>query len=328
MRLQRMRRLLFATGLFCATVGIASAQRAAYPDKPIRLLVPNAGASELIARVFGTELNALWGVPVVVDPRPGASGNLALEAAARANPDGHTIYLGTVTTNAISETTFADVLKIKPSRDFAAVTNLVDILAALITHPGVAPQNVAQLIDYAKTNPGKLIYGSAGIGTYPHLDMLRLARAGGFTGTHVPYRTGGAGLVTALIAGEVNAGFANLAASLPHVRAGRLRALAVTTAERLPDLPNVPSMREEGYAGIGTNAWNGLFVPVATPTAVRQQIFSAAMKVMQKPEMRERFAKISMALSLSESPQAYAAFVRAETEKWAAVVRENGVRIE
>ena len=112
------------------------------------------------------------------------------------------------------------------------------------------------------------------------------------------------------------------------MRAGRLRALAVTTAERLPDLPNVPSMREEGYAGIGTNAWNGLFVPVATPTAVRQQIFSAAMKVMQKPEMRERFAKISMALSLSESPQAYAAFVRAETEKWAAVVRENGVRIE
>ena len=304
------------------------AQAADYPHKPIRLIVPNAGASDLIARTLGAELNELWGVPVIVDTRPGASGNIALEAAARATPDGYTLFLGTVTTNAISETTFERVLNIKPSQDLTGITNLVDIFAALVANAAFAPATVRQLIDYAKANPGKMNYASAGIGTYPHLDMLRFMRAAGFEAIHVPYKTGGAGMVTALIGGEVNIGFANLAASIAHVRSGRMRALAVTPANRVPELPNVPTMTEEGFAGIGTNAWNGVFAPARIAAPVREKIYRAIVQVMQRVEVKERFAKQLMAVSLSQSPQEYNGFVRGETLKWAEVVRQNDVRIE
>ena len=304
------------------------AQAADYPHKPIRLIVPNAGASDLIARTLGAELNELWGVPVIVDTRPGASGNIALEAAARATPDGYTLFLGTVTTNAISETTFARVLKIKPSQDLTGITNLVDIFAGLVANAAFAPATVRQLIDYAKANPGKVNYASAGIGTYPHLDMLRFMRAAGFEAIHVPYKTGGAGMVTALIGGEVNIGFANLAASIPHVRSGRMRALAVTPPNRVPELPNVPTMAEEGFAGIGTNAWNGVFAPARIPAPVREKIYRSVVQVMQRPEVKERFGKQLMAVSLSKSAKDYNEFVRSETVKWAEVVRQNNVRIE
>lgn len=320
---------LLAGSLAAAAAGTVCAQAATdYPRKPLRLIVPNAGASDVIARVLGAELNDLWGVPVVVDTRPGASGNIALDAAARAAPDGYTLFLGTVTTNAISETTFAGVLKIKPSRDLTGITNLVDILAGLVANPAFAPTTVRQLIDYAKSNPGKMNYASAGIGTYPQLDMLRFMRAAGFVATHVPYKTGGAGMVTALIGGEVNIGFANLAASVPHVKSGRMRALAVTASERILELPNVPTMAEEGYAGIGTNAWNGVFAPAGLPAAVRDKIYRSVVQVMQRPEIKERFAKQLMAVSLSKSPRDYNDFVKSETLKWAAVVRDNNVRIE
>jgi len=304
------------------------AQAADYPHKPIRLIVPNAGASDLIARTLGAELNELWAVPVIVDTRPGASGNIALEAAARATPDGYTLFLGTVTTNAISETTFERVLKVKPSQDLTGITNLVDIFAALVANAAFAPATVRQLIDYAKANPGKVNYASAGIGTYPHLDMLRFMRAAGFEAIHVPYKTGGAGMVTALIGGEVNIGFANLAASIAHVRSGRMRALAVTPANRVPELPNVPTMTEEGFIGIGTNAWNGVFAPARIAAPVREKIYRAVVQVMQRVEVKERFAKQLMAVSLSPSPQEYNGFVRGETLKWAEVVRQNNVTLE
>lgn len=299
-----------------------------YPNKPIRLIVPNAGASDVIARILAAELNELWGVPVVVDTRPGASGNIALEAAAKAAPDGYTLFLGTVTTNAISETTFAGVLKVKPSRDLIGVTNLIDILAGLVTNPAFPPGTVAQFVEYAKANPGKVNYASAGIGTYPHLDMLRFMRAAGFDATHVPYKTGGAGMVTGLIGGEVNIGFANLAASLPQVRAGRMRALAVTAAARLPELPNVPSMSEEGYPGIGTNAWNGVFTPAGVPAPVLDKLYRAIVGIMQRPQIRERFSKQLLAVSLSKSPAEYTEFAQQETRKWAEVVKDNNVKIE
>ena len=315
--------------LAIVAAGAACAQPAAnYPNKPVRLLVPNAGASDVIARVLGAELNELWGVPIVVDTRPGASGAIALDTVAKAAPDGYTLFLGTVNTNAIAETTFAGVLKMSPSRDLAGVTNLVDIFAALISNPAFAPVTVRRLIDYAKANSGKLSYASAGIGTYPQLDMLRLMKAGGFTATHVPYRTGGGGMVIALVGGEVNVGFVNLAASLPHVRNGRMRALAVNTSERHAELPNVPTMTEEGFPGIGTNAWNGLFVPAGVPAAVVDWIYRSSVEVMNRPQVKERFAKLLMAVVLSASPREYTEFARAETRKWAEVIRENNVRIE
>jgi len=220
------------------------------------------------------------------------------------------------------------VLNIKPSQDLTGITNLVDIFAGLVANAAFAPATVRQLIDYAKANPGKVNYASAGIGTYPHLDMLRFMRAAGFEAIHVPYKTGGAGMVTALIGGEVNIGFANLAASIAHVRSGRMRALAVTPANRVPELPNVPTMTEEGFAGIGTNAWNGVFAPARIAAPVREKIYRAVVQVMQRVEVKERFAKQLMAVSLSQSPHEYNAFVKRETLKWAEVVRQNDVRIE
>lgn len=301
-----------------------------FPTRPVRVLVPYApgGATDIIARHVALRLTDLWGVPVIVDNRAGASGNIALETAARATPDGYTLFVGNVTTNAINESTFAAVLKIKPSEDLAGITNLVEIPHGLQVNPAFPPQNVRQFIDYAKANPGKVNYGSAGVGSYPHLDMLLFERAAGIRLNHVPYKAGAAGFVTGLIGNEVQCFFGNLASTIEHVRAGRIRVLAVTMPERIPELPNVPTMAEQGFPKIGTNAWNGAFAPRGMSPALLAWLHKSMLQVMERQDMRDMLAKQMMAVSVSKSPAEYTAFVQAETRKWAAVVRENDIRFE
>jgi tripartite-type tricarboxylate transporter receptor subunit TctC len=301
-----------------------------FPQRPVRVLVPYApgGATDIIARHLALRLTDLWGTSVVIDNRAGASGNIALETAARATPDGYTLFVGNVTTNAISETTFAGVLTIKPSEDLAGITNLVEIPHGLLVNPAFPAQNVRQLIDYAKANPGKVNYGSAGIGSYPHLDMLVFMRAAGIQMNHIPYKAGAAGFVTALISNEIQCVFGNLASTIEHIRAGRMRVLAVTMPARIPELPNVPTMTEQGFPGVGTNAWNGAFAPKGVPGPLLAYLYQSMVQVMERPDMKETLGKQMMAVSLSKSPADYTAFVRAETKKWAAVVRENNVKIE
>src|SRR5947199_673148 len=304
---------------------LAAAQAGdSYPDRPVKLLIPYApgGATDIIARDISPKLQEVLGQPFVVDNRPGASGNIALEAAAKAPPDGYTLEVGNVSTNAINESTFANVLPIKPSRDLVGISKLVEIPHVLVAAMSFPPNSVAEMIEWAKRNPGKLNYPSAGLGTYPQLDMLRLLKAAGIEATHIPYKGGAGQMLPALMSGEVQVSFINLASTIEQIRAGRIKAIATTMPTRLPELPSVPTMAEQGFPGIGTNAWQALFAPAATPKPILDKLHAAVVAALSKPEMKEALSKQMMTVSLSGSPQAFTEEVRAETRTWAQVVTE------
>jgi tripartite-type tricarboxylate transporter receptor subunit TctC len=301
-----------------------------YPQRPVRMLVPYApgGATDIVARDISPKLQEALGQPFVVDNRAGASGNIAVEAAAKAMPDGYTLLVGNVSTNAINESTFDGVMQARPSRDLVGISRLVEIPHVLVATPSFPPNSVAELIEWARRNPGKLNYASAGIGTYPQLDMLRLLKAAGIDATHIPYKGGAAQELPALLSGEVQVAFINLASTIEQIKAGRLKALATTMPSRLADLPDVPTMAEQGFPGIGTNAWQGLFAPAATPKPIIDRLYAAVAVILSQPEMKEMLARQMMTVALSHSPQQFTEQVRAETQAWAEVVRDNKVKIE
>jgi tripartite-type tricarboxylate transporter receptor subunit TctC len=309
---------------------MADAQSESYPNRPVKLLIPYApgGATDIIARQLGAKLEESLGQPFVVDNRAGASGNIALEAAAKAPPDGYTLLVGNVSTNAINETTFAGVMQTRPSRDLVGISKLVEIPHVLVAATSFPPNTVAEVIDWAKKNPGKLNYASAGVGTYPHLDMLRFAKAAGIEATHIPYKGGAGQMLPALMSGEVQISFINLASTIEQIRAGKIKAIATTMPSRLPELPNVPTMAEQGFPGIGTNAWQGLFAPAATPKPILDRLYAAVVAALSAPEMKERLGKQMMAVAVSQSPQAFTDEVKTETQAWAQVVAEHKVKID
>jgi tripartite-type tricarboxylate transporter receptor subunit TctC len=301
-----------------------------YPSRTVKIMVPYGpgGATDIIARHLATKLQDVLGQPFVVENKPGASGNIALELVAKAPADGYTLLVGNVSTNAINETAFAHTLQIKPSRDLAGITRLIEIPHLVAGAVSFAPNSVVEMIEWAKRNPGKLNYASASIGSYPHLDMLRLIKASGIEATHIPYKGGAGQMVPALLSGEVQVAFINLASTGEHIKAGRIKALAATTPERLPELPHVATMAEQGYAGIGTNAWQGLFAPAATPKPIVDKLFAAVSGVLSRPEMKEMLARQLMTVSLSASPQAFTEQVRAETQSWGDFIRENKIKVD
>jgi len=309
----------------------AAAQSAAdYPNRTVKILVPYApgGVTDIIARHIAPRLQEVLGQAFVVENRPGASGTIALEAAAAAPPDGYTLFIGNVTTNAINETTFAGQLHIKPSRDLAGISRLVDTPHVVVANPAFPANNIAELVDWARKNPGKLNYASAGIGSYPHLDMLKFAKAAHFEATHIPYKGGAGQMLPALMSGEVHVSFINLASSGAQIKAGRLKALATTMPQRVPELPNVATMAEQGYPGIGTNAWQGMFAPAATPKPILDKLHAAVAKVLENPEMKAMLAKQLMAVDVSASPQEWTEQVRVETQSWADFIHENHIKVE
>jgi tripartite-type tricarboxylate transporter receptor subunit TctC len=294
------------------------------------MLIPYApgGATDIVARDISSKLQEALGQPFVVDNRPGASGNIAVEAVARATPDGYTLLVGNVSTNAINESTFAGIMQAQPSRDLVGISRLVEIPHVLVATASFPPNSVAELIEWARRNPGKLNYASAGIGTYPQLDMLRLLKAAGIDATHVPYKGGAAQELPALLSGEVQVAFINLASTVEQIKAGRLKAIATTMPSRLAELPDVATMAEQGFPGIGTNAWQGLFAPAATPKLIVDKLYAAVVVVLSRPEMKEMLARQMMTVALSGSPQEFTEQTRAETRAWAEVVRDNKVKIE
>jgi tripartite-type tricarboxylate transporter receptor subunit TctC len=308
----------------------ADAQKSGFPQRPVRLLVPYApgGATDIIARQLATKLNETWGVGVVVDNRSGASGNIALEVAAKAAPDGYTLLVGNVSTNAINETTFAKTMSIKPSRDLTGVTNLIELPHVYATNPGVPANTLKDFVDYVKKSGGKLNYGSAGIGTYPHLDAARFLKAAGIQMTHIPYKAGGAGMITGILGGEVQLIMVNLASSIPHIRSGKIKAMATTWPTRRPELPDVQTMAEAGFPGIGTNAWNGLFAPSHVPRPLLGQIHATVVKTMEAQEMKDLLAKSLMSVVTSKSPAEYQRFIEDEVKKWSRVVVDNDIKVE
>jgi tripartite-type tricarboxylate transporter receptor subunit TctC len=264
----------------------------------------------------------------VVENRPGASGNLALESVARAPADGYTLLIGNVSTNAINENTFAQQLTIKPSVDLTGIAKLVEIPHVVAATASFPAKNIAELVALTKKDPGKINYASAGVASYPHLDMEMFQRASAVKMTHIPYKGGAGQMVPSLISGETSVAFINLSSALPHIRSGRLKALATTASTRLPELPDVPTMAEQGFPSVGTNAWQGMFAPAATPKPVLDKLHRAVMAALSKPDQKESLAKQMMAVDISKSPHDFDDLVQRETRRWGDFLRDSDIKIE
>jgi len=329
-RRRRLWQVSILVGVVLLPACVAAQTVEPYPNRPVKMLVPYApgGATDIIARHLAPKLQESLGQPFVVDNRAGASGNIALDAAAKAAPDGYTLLVGNVSTNAINESTFAGVLQTRPSRDLIGISKLVEIPHVLIAATSFPPSTVAEAIEWAKRNPGKINYASAGIGTYPHLDMLRFSKAAGIELTHVPYKGGAAQMLPALMTGEVQLAFINLASTIEQIKAGRVKAIATTMPARLAELPSVPTMGEQGFPGIGTNAWQGLFAPAATPKPILDKLHDAVVAILERPEMKALLARQMMTVSVSPSAEVFTDEVRSETRAWSEVVSEHRVKIE
>jgi tripartite-type tricarboxylate transporter receptor subunit TctC len=323
-----LRTLLWIAGCLVAGTSLAEGP-AKFPIKPVRIIIPYApgGATDITARQLQSKISELWRQPVVVDNRAGASGNIALELTARSAPDGYTLFVGNVSTNAINETLFKS-LKIKPSRDLVGVTNLIQLPHLWVVNPSVPASTLKEFVQYAKKSGGKLNFGSAGVGSYPHLDTVKFMKAAGIEMTHVPYKGGAAQMIPGVMGNEVQFLFINMASSLPHIRTGRIKPLAITTDKRRPELPNVPTTAEAGFPGFGTNAWNGLFAPAGIPKPLLKRIHDDVVKVMESPEMKASLDKVFMSVVVNRSPEEFQRFVESEIRSWAKVVADNDIKVE
>jgi tripartite-type tricarboxylate transporter receptor subunit TctC len=308
----------------------ATAQEMAYPNKPIKIVVPLApgGATDTIARVIAKNMSVNLSVPVLVENRSGAGGIIGLEAAAKAPPDGYTLFIGNVSTNALNQTIYADKLKFKPDDALTGVTRLAVIPHILVSSAKFEPTSVPELIAYVKAHPGKVNHASPGTGSYSMLDMVRFEKAAGLQMMHVPYQGGAGQYLAPLIANDVQIAFLNASSVIELIRAGKLRALAVTTDRRLQELPSVPTMAELGFPGIGTNAWQGLFVQKGTPRSIVDRLYGSVSDVLLSADVRETFAKQLIIPSNSPSPAEFNSYVKSEVRHWADVVHTLKVKAD
>jgi tripartite-type tricarboxylate transporter receptor subunit TctC len=327
MQIARTGSLLVTALLLAGTYAAHGAEN--FPQRPVRLIVPYApgGATDITARQLQSRISELWGQPVIVDNRAGASGNIALELAARSAADGYTLFVGNVSTNAINETTFKS-LKIKPSRDLTGVTNLIQLPHLWVVNPKVPASTLKELVAHVKQTGARLNYGSAGVGAYPHLDAVKFLKIAGIEMTHVPYKGGAGQMIPAIMGNEVQFMFINMASSLPHIRTGRIKPLAITTPERRKELPDVPTTAESGFPGVGTNAWNGLFAPAGIPGPVLGRIHADVVKVMESPAMKASLEKVFMSVVVNRSPREFQQFVEKEIKEWGKIVVENNITVE
>jgi tripartite-type tricarboxylate transporter receptor subunit TctC len=308
----------------------ARAQSATYPDRPVKILVPYApgGATDIVARIMGEQMRQILGQPVVIENKPGANGIIAVEEMARAKPDGHTLMVGNVTTNAIAPLLYRKRYSINYGADVVPVQRLVDIPAfLLVTTTNFQPKTFAELIDYARQNPGKLRYGTVGAGSYPHYDMAFLAkRAGDLNMIAIHNKAGASGVINDLITGDTQAVFLNVASVAAMVRAGKLKPLAVVNPQRLPEYPDIPTMQEVGYADVGTSAWQALFAPAGTPKEVLETLVKAVNVAMQTPAAQEIFKKQNFNIVPNKSLDDAKAWLAAEMVTWKSITEQ--VKIE
>ena len=313
-----------------AAAGAAGAQPGAdYPTRSVRMVVPFApgGASDIVGRIIGPRLAQQFGQQVVVDNRAGASGNIGVEIVARATPDGYTILLGNSGTMAINPAVFPK-FPVRPVRDLIAVIQVVDVPGTLVVHPSVPATSVKEFIDYAKARPGKLNYGSAGAGSPQRLAMEYFLRAAGLDLVHIPYK-GGAGAATlAILAAEVPTIMTSVSAVLPHVKAGKLRALGVVSRQRLAVLPETPTMVESGFPAMQAGAWQGVYLPVGSPKPVVAKLFADVTRTMADPEVVRRLNETGSEVIVSKTPEEFPAFMKAENEFYARLVKEINLVLE
>jgi tripartite-type tricarboxylate transporter receptor subunit TctC len=328
------RRSLLAAPLLLP--GIAPAQgtgAAPWPTRPIRLVVgfPPAGTTDIAARLIAERLATRLGQPVAVENRPGATGNIAAEQVARADPDGYTLHATNVGTGSINYTLFGARMPVQPD-DFAEIGLLMRVPNVLFVHPSVPARTLAEFIALAKARPGAMNYGSAGSGGSPHLTMELFKHRTGIAISHVPFRGAGPMLVEA-VAGRLEAGCDNIPSCIGHVREGRLRALAVTSTQRSPALPDIPTVAESGVPGFEATSWFGVQAPARTPRGIVTLLGEAIDAATREPSYRTRLAELGadppgLTPDGGTTPEAFTAFIRAEIAKWAEVVRISGATVD
>ncbi len=321
-------------GVLLAAIAMVNAPAVAqpvatdYPQRPVRVVVPFApgGATDIIARILAPKLGERLGQQFVVDNRAGAAGNIAVELVAAAQPDGYTLLVGNISTNSINPLLFAGKLKADALRDLAGITLLVSIPNAIVGGPKLPANTLQEAIAYIRERPGQFNY-HAPLGSYSHLDMLALLAAAGIKMTHLPSRGAGETL-PALMRGEILISNSNVASNIGAIRAGQIKALAVTSAQRVSELPEVPTLAEAGFPGIGSLNWNGFFAPARTPRHVIDKLHATIVAAMREPEMQDFLAKRLLPVTLSASPRALDDYVRAESKKWAKIIKDNNVKID
>jgi tripartite-type tricarboxylate transporter receptor subunit TctC len=299
---------------------------AAYPSKPIRIVVGFApgGPTDLLAREMARKLQEAWGQPVVVDNRPGASSRLAFEQVARAEPDGYTLLVGSVQT-ATNMSVYRH-LGYDTLRDFAPVTQLTATVLVLATSPALDVRSVQDLVALAKSRPGTLTYASFGVASSAHFAVAMLEQRAGIRMTHVPYN-GAAPAQLAIAGGQVDAGFMSALSAMPMLRSGKLKALAVTAERRLPQLPDVPTMAEAGFAGFDVSSWQGLLAPARTPPVIVDKLHRELVRILALPDVRERLLALA-AEPVGSSPAEFRVYIRSEIDRWAIVAHAAGIALD
>jgi tripartite-type tricarboxylate transporter receptor subunit TctC len=317
--------LVFASAL--GWLACVAAALAAYPDKPIRMIVAFApgGGSDTASRIIAQRLATELGQQVVVDNRPGASGNIGHDLGAKSTPDGYTLLWCSIGPMAVNVSLYRK-LPYQPLRDFDPITLTADSINALVLHPGVPANTVQEFIALAKAQPGNLNYGSSGNGGAGHLAGELFNMMAGVKIVHIPYKGGGPAMLD-LVGGQIQAIFATLASALPHIRSGRIRGLAVTRAQRAPMIPELPTIAEAGLPGYEATNWYGIVAPAGTPRPIVARLNREFVKALESPQVRDAFF-VSGMLPQSSTPEAFRAYIGSEIEKWGAVIKQIGIHAD
>ncbi|QYY25034.1 tripartite tricarboxylate transporter substrate binding protein [Diaphorobacter sp. MNS-0] len=294
-----------------------------FPTKPITIIVPFSagGTTDILARIVGQGLTTELGQSVVVDNKPGAGGNIGGSLAAKAAADGYTLFMGTVGTHAINQSLYKK-MPFDPVKDFAPLSRVATVPNLLVAHPSQPFKTVKEMIAYAKANPGKITFGSPGSGASPHVSGELFKSMTGTDLLHIPYK-GSAPAMTDLLGGQTSVMFDNMPSAIQHVRSGKLRPIAVTTAKRSPELPDVPTIAEAGVPGYEATSWFGMFAPAGTPKPVLDKLHAALIKVLNQADVKKKIAEQGGDV-VAETPAQFAAFIKAESVKWGKVVKESG----
>ena len=313
-----------ATALCVASSALA---QGAYPSKPVRLIVPfpPGGAVDYYARAVQNRLGETLGQPVVIENRAGAGGMIGAELVAKSPPDGYTLLIGNIAALAMNVGLYSK-MPYDPVKDLTPIMRTVAVDYAMVVHPSVPAHTVAELVAYAKANPGKLSYGSAGSGSAPHLSMELFKQRAGIDLVHIPFKGGGP-MVTDLLGGQIQVVIADQANLMPHVKAGKLRALAVGTLVRSAVYPELPTIAESGYPGFEARAWQGIAGPAGLPPDIVKQLQGAIAKVMAMPEVRARLVEGGLD-PIVTTPEEFGDFIRAEIGKWSKVAKDVGARVD
>ncbi len=299
-----------------------------FPERPLRLIVGQAAGTspDIVARAVAAKWSEFLGQPVIVDNRPGAAESIAAEAVAKATPDGYTMLFGSIASHGIGPAIYKS-LRYDPARDFAPISLVGTVPNVLVVHPGLPVRGVSEFVAYIKANPGRFNYASTGVGTSTHLGMELLKARMAIDIVHVPYKSGSAAF-TDVIGGQVAAGLFNLPSQLPLIKAGKVRALGVSSLKRSVQLPDVPTIDESGVPGYEVVVWYAMFAPAATPRTILLRLHADLVRAINSPELRERMTGQLGVDPITSTPDELAQYSRTEIKKWGKVVQEAGVKIE